>query len=126
MVGDECVPRPGRGRGDPPDGGRSEELETIYADLPEEPTDEEAAFASALEHRNLPGWMHELLKEADAVASGLATRFLRLPQRDSHESYMDMQALIETVARPRLEEPLWAAIRGRGAFHRFNDVLAAI
>jgi Uncharacterised protein family (UPF0158) len=104
-----------------------EELEAIYAELPEEPTDGEAyeaAFASAIERRKLPAWMHDLLKEADAVESGLGTRFLCLPQRDSHESYMDMQAFIETVAHPRLEERLWAAIRGRGAFGRFKDVLA--
>jgi hypothetical protein len=30
--------------------------------------------------------MHDLLMEADGVESGLGTRFLRLPQRDSHES----------------------------------------
>ena len=91
-----------------------EELEAIYAELPEEQTDEEAnkaAFASAIERRSPPAWMHDLLTEADAVESGLGTRFLRLPQRDSHESYMDMQAFIETVAHPRLEERLWAAIR---------------
>jgi len=68
--------------------------------------------------------MHDLLMEADGVESGLGTRFLRLPQRDSHESSMDMQAFIETVAHPRLEERLWAAIRGGGAFRRFKDVLA--
>jgi len=37
---------------------------------------------------------------------------------------MDMQAFIETVASPRLEERLCPAIRGRGAFRRFKDVLA--
>ena len=104
-----------------------EELEAIYAELPEEQTDEEAnkaAFASAIERRSPPAWMRDLLMEADGVESGLGTRFLRLPQRDSHESYMDMQAFSETVAHPPLKERLWAAIRGRGAFHRFKDVLA--
>jgi hypothetical protein len=38
--------------------------------------------------------MRDLLMEADRVESGLGMRFLRLPQRDSHESYMDMQAFI--------------------------------
>jgi predicted nucleic acid-binding Zn ribbon protein len=47
-----------------------------------------------------------------------------VPTRDSHESYEDMQALIETVADPGFEERLRAAIRGRGAFRRFKDVLA--
>ena len=104
-----------------------DELEAIYAELPEEPTDEESyrsAFAAALEHRNPPGWMHELLVEADAVEGGLGTRFLRVPEADSREGYEEMQAFIETVSSPWLQERLWAAIRGRGAFRRFKDVLA--
>ena len=36
-----------------------------------------------------------------------------------------MQAFIETVASPRLQDRLWAAIRGRGAFRGFKDVLAS-
>jgi hypothetical protein len=35
-----------------------------------------------------------------------------------------MEAFIETVASPWLRERLRAAIRGRGAFRRFKDVLA--
>jgi hypothetical protein len=35
-----------------------------------------------------------------------------------------MEAFIETVASRRLQERLWGAIRGRGAFRRFKDVLA--
>jgi hypothetical protein len=103
------------------------ELEAIYAELPEELVDEarrRVAFAAALEHRKPPGWMHELLVEADAVEGGLAIRFLRVPEAGSRESYGDMQAFIETVSSPWLQERLWAAIHGRGAFRRFKDVLA--
>jgi hypothetical protein len=105
-----------------------DELEAISAELPEEPVDEgsyRAAFAAALEHRKPPGWMRELLVKADAVESGLGTRFLRVPEADSREGYGDMQAFIETVSNPWLQERLWAAIRGRGAFRRFKDVLAS-
>lgn len=66
-----------------------EELEAIYAELLEEQTDEEAyktAFVSAIGRRNPPPSMHDLLKEADAAESGLGTRLLDLPQRDSHEA----------------------------------------
>jgi hypothetical protein len=104
-----------------------QELEAIYAEVAEEPADEEsdrAAFATALKRRDPPGWMHELLVEADAVESGLGTRFLRVPGADSREGYEDMQAFIETVSSPWLQERLWTAIRGRGAFRRFKDVLA--
>jgi len=104
-----------------------DELEAIYAELPEEPADEGShpeAFAAALEQRKPPGWIYELLVEADAVECGLGTRFLRVPAADAREGYEDIQAFIETISSPRLQERLWAAIRGRGAFRRFKDVLA--
>ncbi len=34
-----------------------------------------------------------------------------------------MEAFIDTVGSARLQEQLWAAILGRGAFPRFKDVL---
>jgi hypothetical protein len=36
-----------------------------------------------------------------------------------------MQAFIETVSSPWLQERLWAAIRSRGAFRRFKDARAS-
>ena len=103
-----------------------QELEAISADVPEESRDDEAyraVFAAALDRRGLPAWMHELLREADAVEGGLETRFLPVPGADSRAGYADMEAFIETVASLRLQERLRAAIRGRGAFRRFKDVL---
>lgn len=104
-----------------------QELEAISAALPEESTDEEAdraAFAAALAQRSPPPWIHELLYEADAVERGLGTRFIEVPAANSRDGHEDMVAFINTVASPRLQERLWGAIRGRGAFRRFNDVLA--
>ena len=104
-----------------------QELEAIAAELPDEPLETaayRAAFAAALERRRLPPWMRELLWEADAVDAGLDTRFLRLPEADARAGYTDMETFIETVASARLQEHLWAAIRGRGAFRRFKGVLA--
>lgn len=104
-----------------------QELEAIYVEVAEEPPEEEAyraAFAAALERRRPPAWMHELLEEADALEGGLGTRFIRVPNADSREGYGDMPAFIETVTSRRLQESLWDALRGRGAFRRFKDVLA--
>ncbi len=105
-----------------------QELAAIDAALPQETMDEEAyqaRFAAALDQRRTPAWMHELLLEADLVEAGLGTRFIRLPDGDSRAGYADMEAFIATVASPLLQERLWAAIRGRGAFRRFKDVLAS-
>ncbi|TQM09001.1 UPF0158 family protein [Pseudonocardia kunmingensis] len=42
----------------------------------------------------------------------------------SHDGYLDMQEFIRTRVDGRLAERLEEAIRGRGAFRRFRDVLA--
>ncbi len=65
----------------------------------------------------------ELVREAEEVEAGLGTRFLQLPLANSRAGYADMRDFVATVADPRLEERLWDAIRGRGAFRRFKDVL---
>ena len=104
-----------------------EELEAVAAEVPDAPPGTaayRAAFAAALERRGAPAWMRELLWEADAVEAGLGTRFLRLPEADARAGYTDMETFIATVASARLRERLGAAIRGRGAFRRFKDVLA--
>jgi hypothetical protein len=103
------------------------ELEAIATELAEESLDEEAyraAFAAAVDRRGPPAWMRELLWEADAVDAGLGTRFLPVPGADSRAGYADMEAFIETVASRRVQEHLWGAIRGRGAFRRFKDAVS--
>jgi hypothetical protein len=52
------------------------------------------------------------------------SRYIAVPDRDSHEGYRDMEAFIEAVEDDHLRELLEVAIRGRGAFGRFKDVLA--
>jgi len=47
-----------------------------------------------------------------------------VPRAESHEDYQDMGDFIATIRDERLQDRLWDAIRGRGAFRRFKDVLA--
>ncbi len=61
--------------------------------------------------------------EADRVETGFGTRYIRVPVIDSHEAYADMEEFIEIVRDERLQERLGNALRGRGAFRRFKDVL---
>lgn len=51
-------------------------------------------------------------------------RYEAVPRADSRESYRDMEDFINTLTDTRLRDQLEAAIRGRGAFRRFKDVLA--
>jgi len=83
--------------------------------------DEEASrFVEALQKRDFHDWEKELLLVADQVERGFGTRYLRVPSVDSHDAYGDMEDFVETVENKRLQERLWDAIRGRGAFRRFK------
>lgn len=65
----------------------------------------------------------EVVREVEEIAAGLGTRYLQLPHADSRAGYTDMRDFVATVADPHLEEQLGDALRGRGAFRRFKDVL---
>jgi hypothetical protein len=103
-------------------------LEAIHDALPEElweGSEEErrAAFAEAVKEAYSDNWMAEALDEADLVDRGIGERYIALPESDTQADYGDMEAFIETVSIPRLQDRLDRAIRGRGAFRRFRDEL---
>jgi hypothetical protein len=62
--------------------------------------------------------------EADAIERGYNTRYVVVPGDDSRTAYRDMEDFIFTVRDDDLQNRLFAAIRGRGAFRRFKDRLA--
>ncbi|OGO40205.1 MAG: hypothetical protein A2Z03_04430 [Chloroflexi bacterium RBG_16_56_8] len=100
----------------------SRELEELYAELGEAVQDSERVRA-AIEQRNLPDWQREDLRVADQVEAGYRTRYIRVEPLDPHADYRDMEEFIPTVRDARLQERLWRAIGGRGAFRYFKDVL---
>lgn len=51
-------------------------------------------------------------------------RWLQVWREGSGGGYGDMRSFIDTLSDPRLAERLTDAIRGRGAFRRFKDVLS--
>lgn len=101
------------------------ELEKIYEELDGEDLDDLAVLADAIQQRQLPDWMKEALHEADRVESGYGTRYITIPRDETHDAYRDMGEFILTVRSKRLQERLWEAISGRGAFSRFKSVLSA-
>jgi hypothetical protein len=72
----------------------------------------------------LHGWQQEMVQTARQIEQGYGSRYVQIPQQDSHESYRDMEWFIDTVQDQRLQERLWRAIQGQGAFRYFKDVLA--
>ena len=101
------------------------ELEEIYAEMAPEEQDDASVLARLLDERNLPGWQKQMVLQADQVERDYGTRFVAVPQVDSHEAYRDMEDFIATVRGPHIRELLEVAIMGRGAFRRFKDVLSS-
>ena len=99
------------------------ELETILEEVASEGDTQPAAFADALERRGLPQWMQEAVQEAADVEMGYGTRYIAVPRAESRDGYDDMEEFIATVPEERLQDRLWRAIQGRGAFRIFKDVL---
>src|SRR3972149_5755748 len=81
-------------------------------------------LAEAVRKTDLPEWEKDALIEADQIEAGYGTRYLGIPQSDSHEGYRDMEAFIATIPNEHMQDRLWRAIGGRGAFRNFKDVLA--
>jgi hypothetical protein len=78
----------------------------------------------AIQNENIPDWQKDSLYSAAQVEFGFNSRFIEIPQADSRQGYEDMEIFIETVSNRNLRELLQVAIRGKGAFRRFKDVLA--
>lgn len=97
-------------------------LEDVYEQYGD-PETGEVDWAKVLPELDIPEWQKDNIPLADRVETGFGTRYIAIPQVESYEGYNDMVAFIETVSNPRLQERLERAIRGRGAFRRFKDVL---
>jgi hypothetical protein len=93
--------------------------ERAYELNPESPPD----LAVLLEDEGLQDWQKEELLQADRVERGYGSRYIGVPQGEPSEGYRDMEDFTLTVQDQRLQDRLWAAIRGRGAFRRFKDLL---
>jgi hypothetical protein len=80
-------------------------------------TDEVAGYLEEPPDYELPDWMHEMLKMAEQVEEGYGTRYIRIPEEDSHAAYRDMERFISTVQGDRLRDQLWQAIQGRDVLY---------
>jgi len=102
------------------------DLEEIYNQIYDDETGKRTVSLEAhLQGRDdLRDWMKEMLLEADQIEQGYGTRFISVEPDDPYQGYNDMDRFIATVEEPRLQDRLWDAIRGRGAFRRFKDLVA--
>lgn len=87
--------------------------------------DEVLRYAEEPPDYPLPDWQRDWVKQAEVVEAGYGSRYIAVPKVDSHEAYDDMEDFMITINDEQLHQRLWSAIRGRGAFRRFKEVLAA-
>jgi len=99
-------------------------LERISEELDEPDSERPVDLAIAIQESDMHDWEKEELLEADQVDRLFGSRYLAVPEADSDEGYRDMERFILTVQDAALQNHLWNAIEGRGAFRRFKDVLA--
>jgi hypothetical protein len=84
-----------------------------------------AAFEKMLEQReDVPEWQKEVVIDAVRVEYDEADRYLPIERAEPYQDYNDMDDFIGTVHDEDLQERLWDAIRGRGAFSRFKRLVA--
>jgi hypothetical protein len=86
---------------------------------------------------DLPDWQREMAEEMKPVLRAFGElpdkeadddeidldRYVEIPKQDSRDGYEDMVDFAETVTNPHLRDLLAVALRGKGAFRRFKDVL---
>jgi predicted nucleotidyltransferase len=100
------------------------QLEDLYEEAFDPESEEPEDLDAALDERGVPDWEKEEVLYATQIDRLYGTRYISVPTADSHEGYRDMERFIQTVQDERLQDRLWQAIHGRGAFRRFKDVLA--
>jgi hypothetical protein len=91
------------------------------ADISYRPKWQEGEVAAARRVLRACGDLLEPGEEADQV--GEPDRYVRIPRIETGEAYETMEDFAETVRNAHMRELLDVALRGKGAFRRFKDVL---
>jgi hypothetical protein len=99
------------------------ELEAIYEEAGDAEGAEALDITDIVNQSGLPDWQKAGVLEAHQVELGYGTRYLAIPKADGREAYRDMEDFINASGDQHLEQQLWQAIQGRGAFGRFKAVL---
>jgi hypothetical protein len=99
-------------------------LERLYQEIYDEDQGELTMPLGAYlaQRDDIQDWKKECLLEADRVE--VASGEIIAIDPEPHADYREMERFIRTVDDSELQDRLWRAIRGRGAFRYFRDVLA--
>lgn len=81
----------------------------------------------ALDHEDmeLPEWQKEHLEEIKPLLEDFkGERYIGLPSESDFNEYSVMEKFIASLSNNEIQDSLWSAIDGRGAFRRFKDRIA--
>lgn len=98
-------------------------LNEVYDEIYDEEGERVVTLEEHLEERDDPEWQKEVLLLADRVRQDHSGRYIRAQWDDPYGDYNAMERFIGTVEDAELRDRLWRAIKGRGAFRYFKDVL---
>lgn len=100
-------------------------LEELIEEIYDEDDNQLTTLEELLQGRDdIQDWQKELLLEADRVDREYGRRYISVEPDDSYQDYNDMDHFIATLDDDQLQDRLWRAIRGGGAFRRFKDLVA--
>lgn len=91
---------------------------TSTYDLEEDAEDGEAEPVSQLH-----GWMEDERRLVATILADTTGRYLRVPIGANHAVPGVLSAFARTLTDPRLQDEVYDAMRGRGAFRRVKDLL---
>lgn len=78
---------------------------------------------SAEDRLSLPEWDARMIPVAREIILEGSPRYVRIPEALGVPEHRWMSGFTETVTSPKLKNHLLAALRGRGACRRFNELL---
>jgi hypothetical protein len=100
-------------------------LEELVEEMYDEEGNQLATLEELLQQReDIQDWQKEMLLAADRVDREYGHLYIRVEPDDPYKDYNDMDHFVATLDDDRLRDRLWRAIRGRGAFRRFKDLIA--
>lgn len=98
-------------------------LQKVEAALCDEDIDEGIEYIEFDEEPELTDWMEDEVELALEILIEQNERYVRIPERTSASAYRTMSGFIETVHETVLRENLSEALKGKGAFRKFKDIL---
>ncbi|MBN1122422.1 MAG: hypothetical protein JXJ17_15205 [Anaerolineae bacterium] len=102
---------------------RKQPVLSLYGDSAADDPEIHKKLVEYVRQSDRQDWVKEKILQAIEIENGFGSRYIGIPWVESHEGYQDMELFIETVEDKHVQELLYVAINGRGAFQRFKSVL---